>query len=190
MAPSFTYAADVMKPEEEQCRSHLQALGSALRLYLIHNDGQLPDRISDLYKQGFVLDPETFSCPGSDTRIANETEIDQRTDYLLGTPLSAERPAPIFKEKSGFHEGAGLLYYSDGSIRKITLPSSPAQPVPPVAKAPGAPAPDRAAALNKAGVELAQQKRLSEAEAAYREAIRLVGTAALYHFNLGSLLYD
>jgi tetratricopeptide (TPR) repeat protein len=136
----FTLAqADELKPEEQQCRARLQALGQALKLHLIYNDGKLPGRISELYKQGFVLDLDTFCCPASGTRITDPARIDEQSDYLVTTNATDEKPLLLFKERSAFHNGKTLAFYSDRSIRDYapgaTVANRPPSPPPLVTNA-------------------------------------------------------
>ena len=129
---------DDIKPDEQQCRAHLQALGQALKLYLIYNDGRLPAHISELYQQGFLPDLEVFSCPASGTRITDTGQIDKQTDYILTTMVTDEKPLPLLKERAGFHDGQALTFYSDMSIRRTAAaPPVPAAVFPPASQTAG-----------------------------------------------------
>ncbi len=129
-------AQDEVAKQEQACKDNLRALADGLKLYLIYNDGKVPVRLSELYKGGFVADPEVFSCPASGKRPVDEAQIDQLTDYEMATPSPGEKRLPILKEKYGFHAGQALVLYADGSFGKTAAPAPPA-----VAKAQEPPGP-------------------------------------------------
>jgi tetratricopeptide (TPR) repeat protein len=114
------------KPGEPECQENLRALGDALKLYLMNNEGKLPSRLSELYKQGFVPDLATFSCPASGKRITEEAQIDQLTDYEVVDQAGGDpKRRPIIKEKYGYHDGMALVFNTDFSIDKVKAPAPP-----------------------------------------------------------------
>jgi hypothetical protein len=127
---SSEHPADQSAIEERQ--ANLNMLGSALGLYLMYNNGELPPRISELFKQGFVLDLNTFVLPTTGKRITDGGQLDALTDYEMVTQLTAERPLLLLREKTSPPGGNALAFYSDRKIRPVGDSPSPQQVVPSV----------------------------------------------------------
>jgi beta-lactam-binding protein with PASTA domain len=103
----------------ENRQLNLRMLGEALRRYVIDNEGRLPAHLSELYKQGLVMDLSVFSLPSGGTRIMGESQIDTLTDYEMLAKLTNERPLLVFREKVGPRNGLPLAFYSDRTIRTV-----------------------------------------------------------------------
>ncbi|MCJ7682026.1 MAG: FHA domain-containing protein [Candidatus Aminicenantes bacterium] len=107
-------------------------MGDAIFLYLRSHDGKLPGKLSELYKEGLVMDLSVFSCPASGNQITSEGQIDQLTDYILVPNDSGERKALLLKEKDNFHNGKAHFFFSNWEIKKmpVTSPPGPAPEIP------------------------------------------------------------
>ncbi len=192
IAMSATLAVRAQDAAETTCREHLEVLGAAYGRYLVMTGGRPPERMSDLYRQGLVLDLDTFTCPAAGNRIADAKQIDEKTDYTIATNLTDRTPMLLFQEKKGIHEGQALSYYSDRTFRKTAPPpqatNSPSPDVGGV-NGPTAVAPTnqiaRILAWDAVGKEQYRVGKWAAAESAFREAIRLDPTNTWHSFNLG-----
>jgi hypothetical protein len=108
---------------DRECQDHLKALAFALVGYLGEHDGKLPAKISDLYSEGYVLDPAIFTCPASGRKITKPSEIEALCDYKLVGILTDKRPHLLVQDLFGGHGGAGFAYFSNQTFERIPLPA-------------------------------------------------------------------
>jgi len=120
------------------------------------------------------------------------TEIDTKSDHTLEDLSSLQDPL-VPEKVPGYEQGKVPAVFKDRSVRAIAVPDgsvdewSP-KTVPPGGNPSGSSKPTPAEDHYNKGSALAEQKKWAEAEAAYREAVRLDPTNALYHFYLGNAL--
>jgi len=115
---------ETAKPEV-QAADNLKAVGAAVRLYMLYNDGQRPDRISRLYEDGLILDPQMFVRPGSDKRVRDAAGIEELTDYTLPDKTSRDTGMPLLWERETPAANRPAAYYRDGSVRSFDPDSGP-----------------------------------------------------------------
>jgi hypothetical protein len=125
---SIPASGQVSDPSDETlCRQNLGILGDAIYLYLRYHNGRMPDKLSDLYKEGLVLDLNVFTCPASGNKITDESQIDELTDYVLIPNESGAQGVLLLKEKANNHNGQGHFFFSNWEIKKMPVSSSPGQ---------------------------------------------------------------
>lgn len=114
---------------EVTCKANMQALGEALRLYIMLNEGKWPGTLSDLYEEGIANDLSLFTCPASGRILETADQIDTDSDYVMASER-AQTPMLLFKEKYGYHNGKALAFYSDRKLKLIDTPTPPPRPRP------------------------------------------------------------
>lgn len=124
---SLASQPEQMTSAEKVSRANMLALGESLRVYLVLNEGRLPERLSQLYEEALIPDLEIFSCPASGRKIRDANEIDASADYNIVTELGRTLPTLLFTEKYGFHNGKALAFYSDRTFKLIEAPAPPAR---------------------------------------------------------------
>ena len=104
----------------EKCDEHLKTLGQLCLTYAGQNDGNMPQRLSELYYQAYTFELDAFVCPCKPVEIEGRAEIDQKSGYVLSPASDADAdPRPLVQDRSAKnHDGKGInVFYSDGTIR-------------------------------------------------------------------------
>ena len=103
---------------EVACASNLHTIGSGCMQYAETHDGRLPDRLSQLYRQGFIMDLEVFVCPATGRESPSPDLIDEWTDYeyVAGLATSDDVQSIVACDKDGNHRGGRNVLYLDGHV--------------------------------------------------------------------------
>jgi len=81
--------------KENQNIERLKKLGQTCLKYMGDHNGQMPATLSALYNEAYVNDLSLFSSPSKSSRILIQSDIDERSDYVLCSekePIIPEKP--------------------------------------------------------------------------------------------------
>lgn len=120
----FTLLASIEETDDE-CVKRLRNLGEKILKYGERFDGKMPDSLSELYYRAYINDLEDFVCPDNPTEILHQTEIDEKSGYVLSPGAAGSGIRPIVQDRSPEnHGGRGIyVYYSDGTVQWQAAPA-------------------------------------------------------------------
>ena len=98
------------------CTNHLRQIGMACMQYSIDNQKTMPTSFAQIIK--FVPDSKTFICPQSGHKPGHLEFIDEWTDYIFVTNLTAELDNLVLAYcKPENHKGKGCnVLFVDGHV--------------------------------------------------------------------------
>lgn len=107
LALSYAYPASQKlhnAPAPAEWAQKMEHLGVCLIYYAVRHDGKLPEKLSALYKEGYVKELSQFDSSEMPGKAASEADIDAGADfiYLLpGGTISAEPQAALRQNLPG-----------------------------------------------------------------------------------------
>ena len=104
-----------------QCLSNLKQIGLACHMYAQENNGNFPERLSQLYPQ-YAPGLNLFKCPTADYPVETKEDIDSESTYVLVSGLkSTDRPETVLvHEKVDSHHGdGGNVLHVDGHVKWV-----------------------------------------------------------------------
>ena len=107
-------AREYVKPSS--CSNNVFLIIKCCHLYADDNDGQWPERLSQLYPK-YVKDYYIFNCPSAvGPRVQTPEDIDTKTSYLY-FPVRAGQPfAGVIEERPGNHQRGRNVGIVSGSV--------------------------------------------------------------------------
>lgn len=102
--------------ENDPCAEKLKALAGAIENYrFVH--GKPPEKLSQLYYQGFVESLSDFVCSESGHKVLSRSELDEKSDYTLEPMAGVENS--VIREKAARAGRQILAAFADGSVRPV-----------------------------------------------------------------------
>lgn len=107
-------------------QKNLAKLARVIKNYREVHNGKGPEKISDLYYEGYIDDLSPFVIPGSATKLRSRTELDAKSDYTID-PLPGQPDVVVRERKPLQQAGEVLAAFNDGTIRPVPAAASSAE---------------------------------------------------------------